>query len=168
MVSHLLPKPQIYVGVIGGRVCSQETGVLAFETGRLIAEAGWTLVCGGMGGIMEEACRGALSAGGTTLGILPGNRRSEGNPYLTYSVVTGLGEARNSLVVKSCAGIVAIAGSLGTLSEICFSGINAIPVVGLNTWNIDPAANNGAQLLSARASTPSGALALLRPLLKLT
>ncbi|GAG43445.1 unnamed protein product, partial [marine sediment metagenome] len=83
----------MYVGVIGGRRCSAEIAELAFELGGLIAGEGWILVCGGMGGVMEQACRGARSRGGVTLGILPGNSRSAGNPYLSYSVVTGLGEA---------------------------------------------------------------------------
>jgi uncharacterized protein (TIGR00725 family) len=137
------PAKPVYIGVIGGRVCTPEEARLASELGRGIAGQGWVLVCGGMGGVMEEACRGAREAGGVTIGILPGNTRSEANPYLSYSVVTGLGEARNVLVVKSCRAVVAVAGSFGTLSEIALANAAGIPVIGLRSWRIDAARNRG-------------------------
>ena len=126
----------VYVGVIGGRRCSGEIADLAFQVGCGIAEKGWILVCGGMGGVMEQACRGARSRNGETLGILPGYSRSSGNPYLSCSVVTGLGEARNVLVVKSSQAIIAIDGSYGTLSEIALANAAGIPVVGLRSWQV--------------------------------
>jgi uncharacterized protein (TIGR00725 family) len=126
----------VYVGVIGGRRCSAEIADLAFQVGRGIAEQGWILVCGGMGGVMEQACRGARSRNGVTLGILPGNSRDTGNPYLSCSVVTGLGEARNVVVVKSSRAIIAVDGSYGTLSEIALANAAGIPVVGLRSWQV--------------------------------
>ena len=126
----------VYVGVIGGRSCTAEIAELAFQVGRGIAEHGWILVCGGMGGVMEHACRGARSQNGVTLGILPGNSRSSENPYLSCSIVTGLGEARNVLVVKSSRAIIAVDGSYGTLSEIALANAAGIPVVGLRSWRV--------------------------------
>lgn len=129
---------QTYIGVIGGREASDFQRKLAREMGKLIAREGWLLVCGGMGGIMEEASRGAREEHGVAIGILPGDRREEGNPFLTYSVVTGLRENRNSIVVRSCDGIFAIGGSYGTLSEISFAHLYNVPVVGLVSWKATP------------------------------
>jgi uncharacterized protein (TIGR00725 family) len=125
-----------YIGVIGGRICSAKMCELAFRAGRTIAESGAVLVCGGMGGIMECACQGACEAGGVTIGILPMDERKGSNPYLTYSIPTGMGEARNSIVVKSSDALLAIGGNYGTLSEIAFALIHKKPVVGLNTWKL--------------------------------
>lgn len=126
----------VYIGVIGGSLCNSSFKKTAYETGRYIALSGSVLVCGGMGGIMEEACRGAYEAGGVTMGILPGGDRSQGNPYLTYSVVTGIGEARNSIVVRSSDAIIAIDGAYGTLSELAFALLWNKPAAGIKTWNI--------------------------------
>jgi len=156
----------VYIGVIGGRRCGAETAGLAFEAGRLIAAEGWILVCGGMGGVMEQACRGARCTGGITLGILPGNSRENGNPYLSYSVVTGLGEARNVVVVKSCRAILAIDGSYGTLSEIALANAAGIPVVGLRSWHLEPGQNHGRGLYVRETDTPAEAVRALRSLVK--
>ena len=123
-----------YVGIIGSRDCNKELAEIAYQTGRFIALEKWILVCGGMGGIMEYACRGASENNGISLGILPVNSRKDGNPYLTYSIVTGLGEARNSIVVKSCDAVIAVSGSYGTLSEIAFANLYSIPVVSIRSW----------------------------------
>jgi uncharacterized protein (TIGR00725 family) len=155
----------LYVGVIGGRRCSAEIGQLAFEVGRLIAAEGWTLVCGGMGGVMEQACRGACSNNGLTLGILPGDSRSAGNPYLRCSVVTGLGEARNVLVVKSSQAIIAISGSYGTLSEIALANAAGIPVVGLRSWKLEAEQNHGQGLFVAEVHSPAEAIRVVKSLL---
>jgi uncharacterized protein (TIGR00725 family) len=152
----------LYVGVIGGRRCSRETAALARELGRLIAGEHWILVCGGGGGVMEEACRGANKAGGLTVGILPGMTREGANPYLSCSLPTGLGEMRNSLVVRSSQAIVALAGSYGTLAEIALANCAAVPVVSLGSWRCDPAANGGRELYSFQAADPAGAVAWLR------
>jgi uncharacterized protein (TIGR00725 family) len=154
----------VYVGVIGESRCGGEIADLAFETGRLIAAQGWTLVCGGMGGVMEHACRGARSAGGVTLGILPGDSRRDGNPYLSYSVVTGLGEARNVLVVKSSQAIIAVSGSYGTLSEIALANVAGVPVVGLRSWRLDAAQNRGQSLYAREAEDPEAAIRAIRSL----
>lgn len=155
----------VYVGVIGGRRCSREIGEIAFEVGACIAAEGWTLVCGGMGGVMEQACRGARSKNGITLGILPGNSRSSANPYLKFSVVTGLGEARNVLVVKSSQAIIAVSGSYGTLSEIALAGAAGIPVVGLCTWRLDPDKNRGQQLFAREVNKPEEAIRAVKSIL---
>jgi uncharacterized protein (TIGR00725 family) len=154
----------LYIGVIGGRRCSAEIAELAFELGGLIAAEGWTLVCGGMGGVMEQACRGARSRGGVTLGILPGNSRSSSNPYLSYSVVTGLGEARNVLVVKSSQALVAVSGSYGTLSEIALANAAGIPVVGLRSWRLDPKKNRDQGLFVQEVDSPSEAIRVIKSL----
>ena len=127
----------IYIGVIGAASCGKEIRDIAFETGKEIAAQNAVLVCGGMGGVMEEACRGAKEAGGVSIGILPGNDRLYGNPYMTYSVVSGVGEARNSMVVKSSEALIAIDGSFGTLTEIAFALKWGKPVAGIGTWKME-------------------------------
>jgi len=167
-VSHSPAHTPRYVGVIGGRDCTPAEGRLAYELGQGIAREGWVLVCGGMGGVMAEACRGARQAGGVTLGILFGDSRAEGNPYLSYSIVTGMGEARNVLVVKSCHAVVAVAGAFGTLSEIALANNAGIPVIGLHSWCVDPAQNRGQSVYHAEADTPQQAVRLVRELLSRT
>lgn len=158
-------KGNVYVGVIGGRICSREIGKIAFETGRLLAEQGWILVCGGMGGVMEKACEGSFTSGGITIGILPGNCRKDGNPFLSYSIVTGLAEIRNSIVVKSCNGVIAISGSHGTLSEIAFANLYNVPVVGINTWELPELETGERRLDIAKAGNPEAAIELLKSFL---
>lgn len=108
----------------------------AEELGRLLAEAGAVVVCGGLGGVMEAACRGARTAGGLTLGILPGRDRREANPHVEVAVPTGMGEARNALVVRAADAVVAVGGAYGTLSEIALALKGGTPVVGLHTWQL--------------------------------
>jgi uncharacterized protein (TIGR00725 family) len=129
-------KENKFIGVIGGFPCSPEEARLAEAVGRALARQGAIVVCGGMGGVMEAVCKGARSEGGTTIGILPGERRSEANSYVQIPVVTGMGPARNIIVVNSSQAVIAIGGSYGTLSEISFALKNGIPVIGLNTWSI--------------------------------
>ena len=105
--------------------------------GRLLAERGAVLVCGGLGGTMEAACRGAKQAGGTTVGLLPGGSRSEANRFVDVAIPTGLGEARNALVVRAADAVVAVGGGYGTLSEIALALRAGKRVVGLGTWEID-------------------------------
>ena len=125
-----------FIAVIGGSQASKEEVKLAEEVGRELAKQGATLVCGGLGGIMEAACRGAQSEGGVTIGILPGGSRQTANPYVQIPIVTNLGEARNVVVVKSAEAVIAIGGGYGTLSEIGHALRNGIPVIGLNTWSL--------------------------------
>jgi uncharacterized protein (TIGR00725 family) len=110
---------------------------VAAEVGRLVAERGAVLVCGGLGGAMESACRGAKEGGGLTVGILPGADRSAANPFVDVALPTGLGEARNALVVRAADVVIAIGGGYGTLSEIALALKAGKPVVGLGTWDID-------------------------------
>ncbi len=105
--------------------------------GRLLAERGAVLVCGGLGGTMEAACRGAKQAGGTTVGLLPGGSRSDANPFVDVAIPTGLGEARNALVVRAADVVVAVGGGYGTLSEIALALKAGKRVVGLGSWEID-------------------------------
>ena len=125
-----------FIAVIGGSQASKEEVKLAEKVGRELAKQGATLVCGGLGGIMEAACKGASSEGGVTIGILPGGNRQAANPYVQIPIVTNLGEARNVVVVKSAEAVIAIGGGYGTLSEIGHALRNGIPVIGLNTWSL--------------------------------
>ena len=104
-----------YVAVCGPDPASEDVAAQAEEVGRLLARAGAVLVCGGLGGAMEAACRGAAAEGGITVGILPGHDRDAPNPYLTISIPTGMGEMRNALVVRAADAVVAVAGEFGTL-----------------------------------------------------
>jgi hypothetical protein len=123
--------------VIGETICSEETAKVAYEVGRRIGERRAILVCGGRGGVMENAAKGAKSVGGLTVGILPGPSRDEANPYIDIAIVTGMGEARNVILVQSCQVLIAVEGMYGTLSEIAFACKFGIPVIGLKTWRVD-------------------------------
>lgn len=129
----------LYVAVCGPDPCSPDVAERSEEVGRLLARAGAVLVCGGLGGSMEAASRGAAGDGGTVLGILPGASRSGANRYLTLSIPTGMGEARNTLIVRSSDALIAVAGEFGTLSEIAFALKTGVPVVGLGTWELSKA-----------------------------
>jgi uncharacterized protein (TIGR00725 family) len=126
------------VAVIGpsGAEPGSEAAVLGEEVGRLLAEAGVTLVCGGMGGVMEAACRGASEAGGEAIGIVPGHEVGEANEFCTYVVATGIGHARNLAVVSSGEAVIAIGGEWGTLSEIGFSRAIGRTVIALRSWEL--------------------------------
>ena len=126
----------MFIGVIGGGKCSHETARLAEEVGRELAIHGATLICGGLGGVMEAACRGAHQAKGRTIGILPGNQAGDANPYVDIPIVTGLGEMRNVIIIKSVQAVIAIDGEFGTLSEIGHALAKGVPVIGLNTWEL--------------------------------
>ena len=109
----------------------------AEEVGRLLAERGAIVVTGGCSGVMEAASKGAQEAGGTTLGILPGSDRREANAWVTVAVPTGMGEARNALVVRAADALIAVGGAWGTLSEIAFARKTGKPVVGIESWDLD-------------------------------
>src|SRR5436190_9973847 len=125
-----------YVAVCGPDPCTREVAGQAEDVGRFLARAGAVVVCGGHGGVMGSASKGAAEAGGTVIGILPGSSRTEGNPYLTVSISTGMGEMRNALIVRSADALIAIAGEFGTLSEIALALKIGVPVVGLGTWEL--------------------------------
>ena len=126
----------MFVAVIGASRCPADVAALAEAVGRELAQRGAVLVCGGLGGVMEAACKGAKAAGGLTVGILPGTSRRDANPYVDIPVVTGMGEARNVLVVRSARAVIAVSGEYGTLSEIAHALKLGIPVVGLSTWQL--------------------------------
>ena len=126
-----------YVAVVGpgGATPAEEEGAEA--VGRRLAERGAVLVCGGLGGVMAAACRGALAAGGITVGLLPGPDRAAANDWLTVAIPTGLGELRNGLVVRAADAVIAVGGGYGTLSEVALALKAEKPVIGLGGWDID-------------------------------
>jgi uncharacterized protein (TIGR00725 family) len=127
----------VNISVIGGEACPPEALAAAEAAGRELARLGATVVCGGRGGVMEAACRGAREAGGHTIGILPGRGPSDSPPnsYVEFPIYTGMGYARNVMVVLSGEAVIAISGAYGTLSEIAYCLIHDIPVVGIDTWD---------------------------------
>ncbi|MDI6703606.1 MAG: TIGR00725 family protein [bacterium] len=140
------------IGVIGASTCSDEIGKLAFQVGREIAKAQAILICGGLGGVMEAACRGAKEVGGLTIGILPGARQEDANPFVDIKIITGLSYARNIIVVRSSCAVIAISGGYGTLSEIAYALNLGVPVIGLNTWELK--SQNHKELPIIRVDTP--------------
>ena len=131
-----LVSPAPYVAVVGGYEVDDTVAAEAEETGRLLAQRGAIVVTGGRRGVSEAASRGAVLAGGTTVGILPGRTREEANPYVTIAIPTGLGETRNALVVMGADAVIAFPGLYGTLSEVAFALLNGTPVVGLGSWEL--------------------------------
>jgi uncharacterized protein (TIGR00725 family) len=126
----------VNIAVIGGHKAAKKYLKIAQEVGRLIAQNGWVLVCGGREGVMEAACRGAKSAGGTTVGILPSLNGEDANKYVDIKIPTGMGYARNFLVARSAQAVIAISGEYGTLSEIAFAFNDNRPVIGIGSWKI--------------------------------
>lgn len=127
---------QKIIAVIGDSQCSSEVAKLAEDVGFQIAKKGAILICGGYGGVMEAASRGAKRGGGLTIGILSGKDPDEANPSIDIPIVTGMRDARNAIIARSADGVIAVAGSFGTLSEIAFSLIFKKPLVGLRTWQL--------------------------------
>ncbi|MEE9200252.1 MAG: TIGR00725 family protein [Candidatus Brocadiales bacterium] len=125
------------ISVIGASSASDEELRVAEAVGREVAKRGAVLICGGLGGVMEAAARGAKEAGGLTVGILPGEDTAEMNPYIDIPIVTGIGYARNALVAYSGDAIIAVGGKLGTLSEMAYGLMKYKPVVGIGTWGFD-------------------------------
>ena len=125
-----------YVAVVGSGEATGELYDAAREVGRLVAESGGVVVCGGLGGVMEAAARGATERDGVAIGVLPDEDRGRANPYLSYSVATGMGQARNLAVVCSADVVVAVGGEYGTLSEIGLALKVGRPVVGLKSWEL--------------------------------
>jgi uncharacterized protein (TIGR00725 family) len=142
----------VYVAVCGPDPCAPEVAAQAEEVGRLLAKAGAVVVCGGHGGVMGAASRGAAGESGTVIGILPGTSRAEGNPFLTVAIPTGMGEMRNALIVRAADALIAIAGEFGTLSEMALALKIGVPVVGLGTWELHKAGNKVAAFLEASSA----------------
>ena len=131
------PHP-LFIGVVGSGDADDRLEAQAEEVGRRLAGAGAVVVCGGLGGVMAAACRGAVTAGGTTVGLLPGEDRAAANRWVTVALPTGLGELRNGLVVRASDALVAVGGGYGTLSEIALALKTGCPVVGLEVWPLPP------------------------------
>ena len=125
------------IGVIGGAVCSPEIYEIACDVGREIATNGFALVCGGLGGVMKAACQGAKKAGGITIGLLPTSDKKDANPFCDLVIPTGLGHARNILVVHASDALIAVDGEAGTLSEIAIALKIGKPIVGIKSWELE-------------------------------
>jgi uncharacterized protein (TIGR00725 family) len=151
--------PTSYVAVVGPGQAGPEEIAQAEEVGRLLAEHGATLVCGGLGGVMAAACRGASQAGGITVGLLPGHDRAEANQWVSVVIPSGLGELRNGLVVRAADAVIAVGGGYGTLSEVALALKAQKPVIGLGSWEIEgvdgvESARAAVQRALAAPSTP--------------
>ena len=132
----MAPRPPVIAVVGPGEGASAAELASAEEAGAAIAAAGCTLLCGGLGGVMEAACRGARSEGGFTVGLLPGVDASDANGWVVLSLPTGLGEARNAVIARGADAVVAVGGGWGTLSEIAFALRAGTPVLGVGTWEL--------------------------------
>jgi len=124
------------IAVIGSRNPDNETFEIAEQMGRLLAENGYTIICGGLGGVMEAVCKGAKEKNGVTIGILPGNNPLEANPYIDIAIATGMGISRNLIIIRSASAVIAISGGFGTLSELAFALQLEKPVIGLHSWDV--------------------------------
>jgi len=146
------------IAVIGGDAAAEAVLPQAEAVGREIGRRGHTLICGGRGGVMEAACRGAREAGGHTIGVLPGADRRDMNAHVEFPIVTNLGAARNVIVVLSADAVIAVDGGYGTLSEIALACVHGKPVVGLGTWRLSDDARLEDHRI-VRASDPADAVA---------
>ena len=125
------------IGVIGASSPTKKIENLAKEVGCLLAANGAVVICGGLSGVMEAVCRGAKSIGGTTIGILPGSNPDVANEWIDHVICTGMGEARNLVIIKSSDAVIAVGGGYGTLSEIGFALKLNKPIIGLQTWELE-------------------------------
>ncbi len=139
----------LIIAVIGAGSPSARGAQLAEEVGRELARRGVTIACGGLGGVMEAVCRGAKAEGGTTIGILPGNDPATANAYVDIPIVSGIGFARNVIVVKTGRAVIAVDGAYGTLAEIGHALGDGIPVVGLETWDLPHRSDLPMQIIPA-------------------
>ena len=132
-----MPAGGSYVAVIGASVATAEQESVAEEVGRRLAQAGVIVITGGGGGVMAAASRGAAEAGGTVIGILPGEDRAHANPWVSIALPTGLGELRNGLIVRAADVAIAVGGAYGTLSEIALAMVADVPVIGIDSWDVE-------------------------------
>ena len=124
------------IAVVGAGKCSKKLRDMAAVIGKYVAEQGGVIVCGGMGGVMEGAARGAKEAGGVTIGILPTQDKKDANEFIDYVIPTGFGEARNIMVIRAADGVVALPGKYGTLSEMAFALQMRKPLVSVSAWKL--------------------------------
>lgn len=146
-----------YVAVVGASDAREALGAVAEEVGRGLAEHRAVVLCGGLGGVMEAVCRGCRSAGGTSVGILPGHDRGEANEHVDVALATGMGEMRNALIVRAADVVIALGGGHGTLSEIAFALKIGRPVVGVDTWEMSR--SDAAEERIVRVATAAEAVA---------
>lgn len=127
---------KVVIAIIGAGICSTELADQAAAAGKYVAEHGGVVVCGGLGGVMMGAARGAKEAGGTTIGVLPGSDKSEANEYIDIAIATGFGEARNIVIVKTADAVIAFPGEYGTLSEMAFALKLGKPLASVGAWHL--------------------------------
>jgi uncharacterized protein (TIGR00725 family) len=141
------------IAVIGGSQASKQEIKTAEDVGRELAKRGAAVVCGGLSGVMEAVCRGASSEGGITIGVLPGENRTDANKYVHIPIVTGMSYARNVIIVKSAQAVIAIGGGYGTLSEISHAIQSGIPVIGIDTWSLSKGGKIYNSIITANMAT---------------
>ncbi len=124
------------IAVIGAGECDVEVYKQAAELGQLLGESDFTVICGGLSGVMEAVCRGAKSANGLTIGVIPGNESNGANQFVDFPIATGMGIGRNIIIIRSATVVIAVNGKYGTLSEIAYALQLGNPVIGLNTWEV--------------------------------
>jgi uncharacterized protein (TIGR00725 family) len=146
--------PRRYVAVVGASQANPDDLRDAEEVGRLLGEAGAIVVCGGRGGVMSAASKGCAQAGGTVIGMLPGEDRSDANQWVTIAIPTGLGELRNGLIVRTADALIAVGGAYGTLSEIALGLTADKPIYALHSWDIV-----GVEVMATPAEAVARALA---------
>jgi uncharacterized protein (TIGR00725 family) len=139
------------VSVIGQGTSSERQDLQAFELGKMLSQAGYSIVCGGKGGVMEAVARGAAETGGLCIGLLPGHDQMEANRYISVAIPTGLGHARNYLVVQAGEVVVAVGGGYGTLSEIAFALTMGKTVIGINTWKAISGSGIEAEIIAVQS-----------------
>jgi uncharacterized protein (TIGR00725 family) len=150
------------VAVVGAGIAGADVESIAEDVGRLLAERGAVVLTGGLGGVMAAASRGASKAGGTTIGVLPGDDRADANEWVGVAVATGMGEARNAVVARAADAMIAVGGEFGTLSEIALALKIGRPVVGIDTWEISRRGVTVDPILRARDAAHAVELALER------
>jgi uncharacterized protein (TIGR00725 family) len=155
---------QRYIAVVGAGDCESAVALVAEEVGHHLARSGAVLICGGLGGVMEAACRGARAENGLTVGVLPGSDRSRANPYVEVAIATGIGEARNAIIVRTADAVIAIAGEYGTLSEIALALKMGKPVIGLQTWELVKQGRRWDTIHRAKSAEEAVRMALAPPL----
>ncbi len=124
------------IAIVGAGKCSKKLRDQAADIGRRVAELGGVVICGGLGGVMEGAARGAKEGGGATIGILPSDNKAEANEFIDHAIPTGLGEARNIIVARTCDAMIALPGKYGTLTEMAFALLAEKPVISVSAWKL--------------------------------
>jgi len=158
----MVNKKSTIIAVIGNRDAEPAQLKVAEEVGRGVARAGAILICGGLSGVMRAACKGARSEGGLTIGVLPGGSANDANPYVQIPIVTNMGYARNTIVVRSAQAVIAVGGGYGTLTEIGYALDAGIPVIGIKTWSLSRNGKKEDSIIRARNAEEAVRLALER------